>query len=271
MNLDLDVREIQAQVERLRDMPQLMRYPLATALTRTAVQVKAAQQAEMRDSFDRPTPYTLGAIFMTPATAASMVATVGVKDQASGGRAPLAWLRWQIYGGLRRLTGFERALVRAGAMDGGDRSVPAAYAKLDAFGNLSRGQMAQVLSQLRVETGRLGSSRTLPTFVFGDSKADRNRKRNAMVSQYRRAGGEFLALPYGRGKLKPGLYLIDRFNRKDVQPVLRFVSKAAYQPGLYDFFGSARYVIDRELQPQVSRAVGEFSSRLLVPGAKVQP
>ena len=113
MNLDLDVREIQAQVERLRDMPQLMRYPLATALTRTAVQVKAAQQAEMRDSFDRPTPYTLGAIFMTPATAASMVATVGVKDQASGGRAPLAWLRWQIYGGLRRLTGFEKALINS--------------------------------------------------------------------------------------------------------------------------------------------------------------
>lgn len=271
MNLDLDVREIQAQVERLRDMPQLMRYPLATALTRTAVQVKAAQAAEMRDSFDRPTPYTLGAIFMTPATAASMVATVGVKDQASGGRAPLAWLRWQIYGGLRRLTGFEKALVRAGAMDGGDRSVPAAYAKLDAFGNLSRGQMAQVLSQLRVETGRLGSTRTMPTFSFNDSKRERNRKRTAIVGQFRRAGGQYLALPYGRGKLKPGLYLVDRFNSRDVMPVLIYVSKAQYEPERYDFFGSARFVIDKELQQQVARAIGESSARLMAPRARVAP
>lgn len=256
MKLTFDMSELKSKlIDPLQGSDRRVRAAVATALTKTAVLVREAERREMRDVFDRPTPYTLNSLYVKPATAASGEAAVGVKNDTAAGRSAVAWLKWHIRGGLRRLTGFERALVKAGAMDGGDRAIPAAYAKLDAFGNMSRGQMAQVLSQLRVETGRAGSTRTLPSFSFEDNKRERNRKRTAIVGQYRRAGGQYLALPYGRGKLKAGLYLLDKFNSRDVQPVMVFVSKAQYEPKRFDFYYVAQTTIKRELSGQMSGAL----------------
>jgi hypothetical protein len=261
MKLTFDTSDLQAKlIEPLRGAPERMRTAVAIALTKTGVAVREAERREMVDSFDRPTPFTLNSLYLKPATAADPEARVGIKNEDAGsGRSALNWLRWQINGGLRTHNGFERTLIRGGAMDAADRAIPAAYAKLDAFGNMSRGQMAQIISQLRIGTGLLGSTRVMTKFSEADNAATRNFKRRSIVSQYRRAGGQYLALPEGRGKLRPGIYLIDRFNKRDVQPVLIYVSKAQYEQR-FDFAYTAQYTIKRELPANLS---GQLARALL--------
>ena len=161
---------------------------------------------------------------------------------------------------MRTNTAFERKLIAAGAMRDGDRMVPGRYAKRDAFGNVSRGQLVQILSQMRIDS-TIGSTRSLPRLDFNDRKIDRNRKLRSIRAAYKRAGGQYLALPNGsaRGKLLPGIYLVDRFNRQDILPVLIFVSKAQYEARRFDFGYVAELAIQRNLPGhlagQLARAV----------------
>lgn len=263
MRMTLTVQGLEQLKDRLVGFSdRRMRAAVATALTRTAAAVKRAEELEILDVFDRPTPYTQRAIGMEMATAADLQARVFVKTDASGGRPPISWLRWHITGGARRLTGFEKALVRAGAMDDDNRAIPARYAKLDAFGNMSRGQMAQIFSQLRIETGRAGSIRTLPRLSFEDRKVDRQAKLRTIRASYRKAGGQYVAFPYGRGKLAPGLYLADRFNRQQLLPVLIYVRWAMYEAERFDFEGAARITAQRVFPTQIRRAFAEQAARL---------
>jgi hypothetical protein len=263
MHLTFDTSAIQRQlIDPLLGSPQRLRNAVATALTRTAIAVREAQRAEMRDVFDRPTPFTLGSLFVQPASGDQAVpeARVGIKDNVGGARSAWSWLRWQVLGGMRTNTAFERKLIAAGAMRDGDRMVPGRYAKRDAFGNVSRGQLVQILSQLRIDS-TIGSTRSLPRLDFNDRKIDRNRKLRSIRAAYKRAGGQYLALPNGsaRGKLLPGIYLVDRFNRQDILPVLIFVSKAQYEARRFDFGYVAELAIQRNLPGhlagQLARAV----------------
>lgn len=268
MKLDVDVIEIQqlrAAFAGFSD--RRFAAAMATALSRTAVAVRQAEEHEILDVFDRPTPYTQRAIYSQPATAQNLEARVGVKDGyfAASGRAPVSYLRWQIGGGLRTQTGFERALVRGGAMDGGDRAVPGRFARLDAYGNMSRGQMAQILSQLRIADTQAGSTRNLPRLAFDDNARERRRKQGSIRRAYQRAGGEFVAFPYGRGKLRPGIYQIraTAFGRADPKPVVVFVGKAQYEAGRFDFFHAGDLAARRTLGPEVDRALADHTQRVL--------
>lgn len=249
MNYTFDATDLVRVARNVGASDRRLRAAAATALTRVQVKVAAAERAEIRDVFDRPTPYTENSIFVKPATAGSGVALMGIKDDTAGARPAVSWLRWQIRGGLRTLTAFEKALVRGGAMDGGDRAVPGRFARLDQFGNVSRGQLVQILSQLRIGTGLAGSVRVLPTLGAEDGKAEARRKAGVIRRAYQRAGGQFVAFPYGRGRLRAGIYQIRQFanGRADPKPVLIFVSKAEYEAGRFDFFDVAERVIRREL------------------------
>lgn len=276
MNFSFDLSALQRVADRVAQVPERARRTMATALTRTAIKVRDAEVAEMRDSFDRPTRFTLNALYVSPAQADGAINTlitgadgaqqlqrigtrdiearVGIKDDTGGQRSAIDWLRWQIRGGLRTPKAFERLLMSAGAMPDDRRAVPGRFAKLDAFGNMSRGQIVQILSQLRIDSSS-GSTRSLPRLSFDDRKVDRNRKLVVIRRARQRAGGEYVAFPNGRGKLRPGIYLFDRFNR-EAMPVLLFVSKAEYEPR-FDFQGTARYAIQRHLGPEVAIALAQ--------------
>lgn len=257
MKFTIDATELRTKIiEPLQGSERRIRAVVAAALTKTGVLVKDAQRREMVDVFDRPTPFTLGSLYLKPATAANPEARVGIKDDFGGNRSALAWLQWQIKGGLRTQTAFERALVRGGAMRDDQRAVPAAFARLDAFGNMSRGQRIQILSQLRIGTGVLGSERRLPERVPRGSAAFRATE-SKIRRAYTKAGGQFLALPNGRGRLKPGVYQVRQFasGRSDPRPVLVFVSRAAYEPERFDFGYVAQSTIKRELPAQLRGAL----------------
>ena len=259
------IAELRATLEGFSD--RRFNAALATGLTKTAQAVREAEQREMRDVFIRPTPRTLGAIFMQRATAEKLEATVGIAEnpfsQGGSGRAPLNWLRWQVRGGLRTLKAYERRLVSAGAMPSDMRSVPGKFARLDAFGNISGGQLRQVFSQLRIELSS-GAKSTLTQFAFGDTGKERKSKARKIENAYKRAGGQYIAFPNGRGKLLPGIYQVrsTAFGRTDPKPIIIYVSKAEYEAERFDFDYVAQKTVESQLNVQVGAAIQDHINRV---------
>lgn len=238
------------------------RLVFATALTLTRVgqRVKAAELDEIRRKVDRPTPWTMGSVFMQRATPERLVARVWLKDDlaASNGGAPATrYLAPQIEGGKRSLKGFEVALQRAGKMPTGTYAVPGAGARLDAYGNPSLQQILQILSQLEVELVA-GYSRALPR---GTDKRTLSKRRRA----FGRAGGQFVAFRDGWGKLPAGIYLAEGrdfgaklgFGRTGrLKAVFLFKRRVNYSARI-DWWGVARRTVADNLRSEAQRAGAE--------------
>ena len=209
-----------AMAERISELGRQGAFVAAVSLTRTARDVQAAIKDEMRSSFDRPTTYALNGMFLKPATKTSLEARVWVKDNPFGKGTPAdRFLLPQITGGGRGHKGAERLLQANGLMPEGWFLVPAAGAQLDANGNIRRGQIRQILSQLKVQRG-----------AGSESRATGSQRSNRTIA---RQGVTYFALPNGNRGLPPGVYLKRRFAQGSaIRPVFLFVSKIEYQARL---------------------------------------
>ena len=149
----------------------------------------------------------------------------------------------------------------------GERAVPAAGARLDSYGNMSRGQIVQILSQLKANT------------VAGfDANATNSRRSKAKraIEQYFVSEGPgsnrttFGSRRFGRGTAKQHLPRGVWIRRQTawgtaVRPVLLFVTGVRYTPKL-DFFVIAQRTVDANFPQQFGiatdqalRSVGDFS------------
>lgn len=148
MDIKFDTRQVKRHLSDLekRQIP----FATAQALTRLGQRVQKGLVEEMREKFDRPTPWTLKSTFLRPATKRKLEATVGIKDQAYAGnrQSSAQILSHQFAGGGRNVKALEHWLRRAGYLGGNEFVAPGAGAKLDRYGNMSRGQIQQILSQL---------------------------------------------------------------------------------------------------------------------------
>lgn len=131
-------------------------FATALALTRTAYHAKAAVEAEVRRVFDRPTPFVQKGLFVIRAERKdpNPQAELKYKDVYDRGPAfginPVAdTLSPQVYGGERRLKAFEYRMRKTGLLAPGYYVTPGPGAKLDGYGNWSRGHIVQVLSYLQ--------------------------------------------------------------------------------------------------------------------------
>lgn len=139
------------------NMEKQARFALAVALTRTAEDVKMATYDHFRQVFDRPTPMTMKSLYKKSATKTTLEAMVYMKDQSIGGKNPRSMaeiLGHQFTGGSRERKALEYLLIQNGFMNPGEFAVPGSAAKLDAYGNMNRGQIQQIISQLKIR--RLG-------------------------------------------------------------------------------------------------------------------
>jgi hypothetical protein len=242
------LKELQDSLDGFSD--RRMQAAIATALTRTAMQVRDQVRAEMARVFDRPTPYTLSSLFVRTATADKLQASVWVKDDSAttkGGTAATKYLLPQIDGGQRRAKRFERALQMAGALPQGWYVVPGPGAKLDSYGNVSNGQIIQILSQLRI-TLVAGATRNM---AFDGKK---------QIAAQRKAGGRFFVIKPGPGGGAPGIYQRE-FLGRGVTPVLWFRKDVAYK-ARFDFYGIAGDHIKQQLPINIDKAVQEQIGRL---------
>ena len=191
----------------------------AIALTRTGKDVQAAIKGEKRSVFDRPTNYTLNGTFLKSATRDRLEARVWVKDNTIGGTPADRFLGPQIFGGDRKLKGMERMLQAAGMMPQGWFAVPGEGAQLDGNGNVRRGMIRQMLSQLKLQ--RAGGY---------ESRATGSQRSNRAIA---RQGVTYFALPNGNRGLLPGVYSKRRFaHGSAIKPVFIFVDQVQYRQRL---------------------------------------
>ena len=267
--VDQAVTELRRMARDIRQLGRQVQFAQVVALTRTAQDVRVAEQREVDDSFDRPTPYTRNAFYVKPATREMPEAVVGIKDDGGAQRGAVRWLDVQVRGGGRPLKGFERALRSLGVMDGTQFVVPGSAARLDAYGNISRGQIIQILSQLRAFTGAETVSRNLvrrdgyrdPKSASATAAEARRLRQNA----FRRAGGQYFAVgPAPRGGLRPGVYQRQVLKARTAGPadprpraVMIFVDRAQYERR-FAFWDTARYAAEASYPRRFDEALAQY-------------
>lgn len=211
---------------------------LADALNHTANQARIALRAEINSVFDRPTPFTLNAVRILHARPKMLDAAVFVKDEkdgASKGFAPEDWFRPQVEGGPRTAKRSEDMLRNAGILPSGMFVVPGKGARLDRYGNLSRGHMNQILSGLMAAEDRSGAS------------ANATRSKRSMRK------GHALAFFIMRDKSGKATGIGER-RGKSMAVVLAFVKQPQYTQRL-DFYAVVEKVADDNLEKNIDLAV----------------
>lgn len=273
MRIDVKVAglaEVRAQLAEMSD--RRFAAAVATGITRTAVQARQALREELPRAFDRPTTYTLNQARYTPATAQRLWADVGfdidaVQDargavtgyRKTGDTPASKYLAPGVEGGPRNTKRFERAMQAAGYLPAGWVAAPGPFAKLDAWGNVSKGQIIQILSQLRVQLVA-GTTRNM-------ARPDDKRGAASARAAIKRAGGRYFVQPVGaKGIKQPGVYLRDPFGGRAPMLVMAFVRTPSYTRRL-DFDGLMRRVADQHLGDNINRSLGESLARLRGAGA----
>lgn len=234
--LTIDVRHDIERVTRgftdleLRQLP----FALSLAVNKTAERAHLGIQAEMRRVFDRPTPFTLRSLRVVRGNKAKPEATIGYKDKFFAGADAEKYIGPQVYGGTRSTKRFEVLLAARGLMPSGWVAVPASGARLDAYGNVSRGQIQQILSALRAQFDPL-ANRSL-------SKRSQRKARQAQYFVARIGGtlGVWQRFAFAFGSA--------------VKPVFIFAPSAHYTPRL-DFYGVGERVVAREFEGELDRAL----------------
>lgn len=229
------------------------------ALLKTAKIVREAEVAEMNKVFDRPTRWTLNS-FNVKLDKAAWSARVEVKD-GYWHRAD-NYLNTQIAGGGRKDKAFEIALRRRGVLPDGWRAVPGEKAALDAHGNISVGQIKQILSWFDSAEPYAGSTQNM-----GQKGRDKRRKGTRT-----KRGFEYFAASPGhrltrrvraKQNLQPGIYKRTFFSfvgarggrLSAIEPIIIFVRSAKYRPH-FDFYGVGQKVVEANFSREFAAAFG---------------
>lgn len=204
----------------LSDAPRAVQIATQRALLKTAQHVKDAEIAEMQRVFDRPTRWTLGAMKVRATN--KFTVEVGILDPDGYYKRAANYLGTQVAGGQRRFKGLEKNLQSRSLMPAGWFAVPGEGAKIDAYGNMSSGQIRQILSWFDAAENWAGSIQNMG--FAGREKRRKGTRKNI--------GFEYFAVLPGRQKnlKQPGIYQRFFFAQgKAIKPVLIFVRAARYQ------------------------------------------
>jgi hypothetical protein len=206
----------------LSGMQKQVRFATAKALTQTAHAVRKEVSRAMPGELDRPKPATTRALRVEKATRDNLTAIVRLNERGEG--VPAAeFLRHNVTGGRRGMKRSEIMLQAAGILPGGMFTIPGAAAKLDAYGNMSRGQIVSILSYFR----------TFGVAVWGENRVGRGGglKGQALNSprmnraKKSRSTAAYFVVPVG-AKMPAGIW---QRTRSQAKPVLMFVSPGTHR------------------------------------------
>lgn len=221
------IKEASAELNRIeKQVP----FATALALTRTAQLAKTAIEGEMASVFDRPTRWTLNSLRLFPAKKTKLEAKVWMKNEADKSIAPTVTMQPQIEGGGRRKKRGEKGLEARGILPKGKYAMPGKGAKLNAYGNMSGGQMQKILSGLGAQFDKYQNST--------DSKRSAANKRAFFVM--------------GRGDNAVGI--AQRTGKRTIKLLLAFVRRPSYSKRL-DFYGLGNKVIEQHLAREMREAM----------------
>ncbi len=272
------VKELQSQLKDFSE--RRVNAVVATALTRTAVQVRDKLKATMPLVFNAPTPYTVRQLKYVAATANRHVAAVGfnvaaitdargavLRYQDLGPNSTPAgkYMQYQIDGGSRHQKRFEKALQMVGVLPVGWLAVPGARAKVDANGNQSIGEIRQILSWFDAAEFVAGSRQNMRG--AGRDKRKQGTRRKAGFEYFVSPVGEVRSFTRASGvrgthKMQPGIYRRTMYAMGSrIEPIVIFVRRATYRTRS-DFYGIAKAEGDRLLQGEIDKAIRDSAARL---------
>lgn len=127
-----------------------VRFAASKALNATAKKIKKSLQDEMDKVFVNPTPYVKNGIYTTAAKKNNLMIKIGLKDKwaAGKGHAAADVLAAEISGGIRQPKASEVLLQEKGYLRPGQVWVPGKGQRLNKYGNITGGQITQLLSVL---------------------------------------------------------------------------------------------------------------------------
>ncbi len=177
----------------------LMKKVLGNTVFNTSQDARKDLVEEIKVIFDRPTPFIVRGVRVLY-NRNDISSDIGFENFPIG-KSPADIIRPHVEGGIRPMKRSEKYL----------RSywVPGGGARLDKYGNISAGQVTQVLSSL----GRL------PEVGYTANITGRSRKRNTKPRNY------FVVGPGNKG-LHPGVW--ERLSNQRVRPILIFVGAPQY-------------------------------------------
>lgn len=197
----------------LRQIP----YAEAQALNDTVENIRDYHRMILPVVFDRPTRYTLNSlrVMKVDTRFGGLRAGIYFKESNRSGRH---YLEPQVKGGARPHKRFEYWLINRGIMRSNEYAVPASGLKVDAFGNVPKGVITMVLSQLAAGPDAF-------QWETPRSKA----RAGASRSRY--------FVPPPGSSLRRGIWR--RKGKKAIEPVFIFVSGVTYK-ARYQFFEISR-------------------------------
>jgi len=216
----------------LRNLESEIPFAMAYTLTQMGQAGKAAVTKGLPHWFDRPTRWTMGAILLKAATKTNQQAVVWIKDGSINS------LAHHIEGVKRPPKGFEKQLRQKGILRGSNQyAVPGYGAKLDRYGNMSRGQINKILSAVGAQMDPYANT------------TKNSIKRNSGQGDYfvlkRQAGGKVLSGIYQRVGPK---------NSPDLKSILIFVEKTSYRRR-FPFFEEAEDAAYDAMPAAVDKAI----------------
>lgn len=210
--------------------------PFATSKAINAI-AKTAQRevvSEMKVKFDRPTPFTLNSTFIKFSTKHNLTARIYIKDRELMKSKSLAdSIGHQFSGGKRIRTRLEYWLQNAGYISSNEYVVAASGAKLDQYGNIGRGEIQRVLSQLRAG----------PDAASYRTGSARSKSKRAVAGYFWSRGG----------KLARGVWQRTAFAQgSSVKPVLIVVAAPTYQQRI-NMEAIGQRVVARDFQSEFAK------------------
>lgn len=232
-NVTHNLDEVFAQMDSF--VESLVPQAAAIAMQRTGEDVKQALIDEMARVFDQPTPWTLNSVYVSNIKQRRKETHVRLKDIWGGGRTDIHYLAPQIYGGGRVDRRSEEVMRLTGVLPDGMQVVPGKAAKLDAYGNVNRGLIMQVMSALRISETTSGRS---------SNRTERSEKRRKNLPQFFVSRG-------APSHLRPGIWQRDG---KRVKPILMFTRSGQYEER-FDFHGVASKVSNEVMPGHLRQAM----------------
>ena len=226
----------------LKDQKQI-RFASSVALNRVAKEIERKDRERMTGVFDRPKSQTVRATYMIASTKNDLRAVVGIKDRSRG--IPAAeYLHPNIGKAGKQPRNYKRSefmLNRMGILPDGMFTVPGKGARLDSFGNMSRGQIVQILSYLQAFGKTALNTKRMNMTAEGRAKAQKQRR-------------QYFVVPVADRNLKlfPGIW--QEAAGRQIVPVLMFVKRPQYR-AIYDFEGIAADVVRRTFGSEFDAAL----------------
>ncbi|TVO53838.1 hypothetical protein [Denitromonas halophila] len=240
------------------------------AILKTGHKGSAAIRAEMSRVFKSPTRFTLNS-FKVVKSRKEIAATIELKGVQGIPTDRHDYLDPQIHGGPRRTTPFEYKMRAIGALPADRFIVPGAACPLDAYGNIPRGMVQQVLSYF--------GAASYKGVGFDANTTDKSRKKiekklgkrlfgfagvRGQLLIYRggadrvarsRAGKDGSAVQFTSRLPHPGIWIrAELFGGDAIRPLFMFVKQPRYKARL-DFYGVARRTVEQEFPGEFKAAI----------------